>query len=172
MYRYLIDLWPRYYVGPANMDEILSIALCSQLVLPNWTIVLNSRPKNHVLKTYRFNSLRAGHKKLPQKFRIMETYWHDHSLESSWEALSDGAISCSIQFVLWGELIFWILLKRPQSGMFLMHDFISTGIMCIVAYYNINVAIPKTPTCRICKLGQAIPQAMLTNLCSLCCVSS
>jgi hypothetical protein len=31
---------------------------------------------------------------------IVGTYWHDHSLESSWEALSDGSISFSIQFIL------------------------------------------------------------------------
>jgi hypothetical protein len=37
--------------------------------------------------------------KLPQKFKIIETYWHDHSLESAWEALSDSPISFSIQFI-------------------------------------------------------------------------
>jgi hypothetical protein len=37
-----------------------------------------------------------GTQKLPQKFNIVETYWHDHSLESSWGALSDGTISFSI----------------------------------------------------------------------------
>jgi hypothetical protein len=34
---------------------------------------------------------------LPKKFKIVKTYWHDHSLESSWGALSDGAISFLIQ---------------------------------------------------------------------------
>jgi hypothetical protein len=34
--------------------------------------------------------------KLHKKFKIVETYWHDHSLESS-GSLSDGTISFSIQ---------------------------------------------------------------------------
>jgi hypothetical protein len=43
--------------------------------------------------------------KLPQKFKIVETYWHDHSLESSCGALSDGTIISSSQS-------FWIFLKK------------------------------------------------------------
>jgi hypothetical protein len=35
--------------------------------------------------------------KLPENFKIVGTYWHDHSLESSWGALSDGTISFFIQ---------------------------------------------------------------------------
>jgi hypothetical protein len=35
--------------------------------------------------------------KLPQKIKIAETYRHDHSLESSWGALSDGTIRFLIQ---------------------------------------------------------------------------
>jgi hypothetical protein len=27
---------------------------------------------------------------ITKKIMIVETYWQDHSLESSWEALSDG----------------------------------------------------------------------------------
>jgi hypothetical protein len=34
----------------------------------------------------------GGTQKLPPKFKIVEAYWHDHSLESSWGALSDGTI--------------------------------------------------------------------------------
>jgi hypothetical protein len=62
------------------------------------------------------SATKGGTQKLPKKFKIVETYWRDHSLESFWEALSDGAISCSNQFVL-GEKksIFWILLKKPRS---------------------------------------------------------
>jgi hypothetical protein len=41
--------------------------------------------------------------KLSQKIKIVERYWHDHSLESTWGALSDGTISFLIQFL--GELI-------------------------------------------------------------------
>jgi hypothetical protein len=37
--------------------------------------------------------------KLPQKFKIVETYWHDHSLESYWGAFSDGTISFRFNFL-------------------------------------------------------------------------
>jgi hypothetical protein len=43
--------------------------------------------------------------KLAQKFKIVETYWHGHSLESSWGALSDGTISFSIK-LFWGKMHF------------------------------------------------------------------
>jgi hypothetical protein len=36
---------------------------------------------------------RGTQKSCPKKCRIVETYWHDHSLESSWGALSDGTIT-------------------------------------------------------------------------------
>jgi hypothetical protein len=39
---------------------------------------------------------KGGTQKLPQQVKIVETYWHDHSLESSWGPLSDGAISYPI----------------------------------------------------------------------------
>jgi hypothetical protein len=38
-----------------------------------------------------------GTQKLPKQFRIVVTYWHDHSLESSWGELSDRTISFSIK---------------------------------------------------------------------------
>jgi hypothetical protein len=40
---------------------------------------------------------KSGTQKLAKKIKIVETYWHDHSLESSGVALSDGTISSSIQ---------------------------------------------------------------------------
>jgi hypothetical protein len=43
-----------------------------------------------------------GKQKLPNKFKIVKTYWHDHSLESSRGALSDGTISVS-RGVAWGQ---------------------------------------------------------------------
>jgi hypothetical protein len=52
--------------------------------------------------------MKGGTQKLPQKFMIVETYWHDHSLESSWGALSDGTISSSIQPFLGEKCIFCI----------------------------------------------------------------
>jgi hypothetical protein len=57
----------------------------------------------------------GGKQKLPRKLKID---WHDHSLESSWGALSDGNISFSMamQPVLSvGKCIFLIFLKNPQS---------------------------------------------------------
>jgi hypothetical protein len=53
---------------------------------------------------------------LPKEFNIVETYWHDHSLESSWVALSDGTISFLIQWVS-GKCNFWnfSVLYTPAS---------------------------------------------------------
>jgi hypothetical protein len=50
--------------------------------------------------------------KLHQKCKIVETYRHDHSLESSWRALSAGTISFLIQPFFGGKYIFWIFLKK------------------------------------------------------------
>jgi hypothetical protein len=43
--------------------------------------------------------------KLQKKIEIVETYWHDHSLESAWGAPSDGTISFLIQ-PFWGKMYF------------------------------------------------------------------
>jgi hypothetical protein len=49
---------------------------------------------------------------IAQTFKIVAPYWHDHSLESSSDALSDGTISFSIH-QLPGEIcFFWIFLKN------------------------------------------------------------
>jgi hypothetical protein len=40
---------------------------------------------------------KGGTQKLSKTFNIVETYWRDHSLESSGGALSDGTISFLIQ---------------------------------------------------------------------------
>jgi hypothetical protein len=53
--------------------------------------------------------------KLTQKFMSVETYWHDHSLESSRGALSDSTICFSILKPFLVEFIFWIFLKKLQS---------------------------------------------------------
>jgi hypothetical protein len=53
---------------------------------------------------------KGGTQILPKTFTIVETYSHDHSLESSWGALSDGTISFSIQLFL-GESAFYELLR-------------------------------------------------------------
>jgi hypothetical protein len=47
---------------------------------------------------------------LAKTFQIVETHWHDHSLENSWEALSDGTISFSIQPS--EKCIFWNFRKK------------------------------------------------------------
>jgi hypothetical protein len=33
-------------------------------------------------------------------FKIVGTYWHNHSLESSWGALSDGTGTSTIKFLI------------------------------------------------------------------------
>jgi hypothetical protein len=43
---------------------------------------------------------KGGTQKLSKKINIVGTYWHDHSLESSWGALSDGTIVFPIQSFL------------------------------------------------------------------------
>jgi hypothetical protein len=43
-------------------------------------------------------SVTKGKQKLPKNVSIVGTYWHDHSLESSWGTLSDGTITDSTIF--------------------------------------------------------------------------
>jgi uncharacterized membrane protein len=57
---------------------------------------------------------KGGALKLPKRFKIVATYWHDHSLESSWDALSDGAISFSFHQFPEEKCIFWIFLKNTS----------------------------------------------------------
>jgi hypothetical protein len=54
---------------------------------------------------------KGGKQKLQKNIKIVKTYWHDHSLESSWGALSDGTISFFDSTIL-GKCIFWIFLKK------------------------------------------------------------
>jgi hypothetical protein len=42
---------------------------------------------------------KGGTQKLPPKFKIVETYRHDHSLESSWGALSDEFLGHLITYI-------------------------------------------------------------------------
>jgi hypothetical protein len=55
-----------------------------------------------------------SHRNCPKKFKIVETYWHDHSLESFWGALSDGTISWLIHPFSGDKCIFWILFIHYQ----------------------------------------------------------
>jgi hypothetical protein len=56
---------------------------------------------------------RCGTQKLPKKFKIVETFWRDHSLESSWEALSDGVgISFLIQLIFGDKIHFLNFAKK------------------------------------------------------------
>jgi hypothetical protein len=57
---------------------------------------------------------KGGTQKLPQRFEFVETYWHDHSLESSWGALSDGTISLSIPPLSGEKCISWIFLQETS----------------------------------------------------------
>jgi hypothetical protein len=52
--------------------------------------------------------------KLPKTVQIVETYCHDHSLESTWEALSDGTISFSILPSSGNAFSDFYFLKQPQ----------------------------------------------------------
>jgi hypothetical protein len=45
--------------------------------------------------------------------KIVKTYWHDHSVESSWGALSDGTISFPIQ--PFSGMHFLKFFKKPPS---------------------------------------------------------
>jgi hypothetical protein len=56
---------------------------------------------------------KGGTQKLPKKVKIVETYWHDHSLESSWGALFDGTIIFLFQPFL-GKCLFWNSLKKRE----------------------------------------------------------
>jgi hypothetical protein len=63
---------------------------------------------------------KGGTQKLAETFKIVETYWRDHPLESS-----DDAISFSIQPFSVGKCIFWFLSKnllslKSQSGISLV----------------------------------------------------
>jgi hypothetical protein len=51
---------------------------------------------------------------IAQKNLRLLHYWHDHSLESSQGAVSDGTISFSIH-ILGDWCVFWIFLKKSQS---------------------------------------------------------
>jgi hypothetical protein len=53
----------------------------------------------------------SGTQKLPPKNKIVETYRHDHSLQSTGGALSDGTISFEIQ-PFWGKNIFSEFLSK------------------------------------------------------------
>jgi hypothetical protein len=58
-------------------------------------------------------SPRAGHRNCPPKFKIVGRYWHDHSLERSWDTLSDGTITFSIHF-RGKKSIFLIFLQKKS----------------------------------------------------------
>jgi hypothetical protein len=55
---------------------------------------------------------KGGKHKLPKNIKIVETYWHDHSLQSTWGALYGGTI---IYFIFGEKYIFWIYLKSLSS---------------------------------------------------------
>jgi hypothetical protein len=85
--------------SPLNVNSEIYVQLLVGLISKDWWWLLSPR---------------AGHRNCPNIFRIVEKYWHDHSLESSWGALFDGTISFEIQPSS-GKSIFWIHLKKPQS---------------------------------------------------------
>jgi hypothetical protein len=54
-----------------------------------------------------------GTQKLPQNFKIVETYWHDHSIESSWGALSDDI---TLVFQLFSGKMHFLIFFQKTSG--------------------------------------------------------
>jgi hypothetical protein len=69
----------------------------------------------------------GGTQKL-SKNKIIETYWHDHSLESSWGALSDGTIILFDSTILGGKMHF---LNFSHKTLCLAHG-------CLQVKYNNN----------------------------------
>jgi hypothetical protein len=53
-------------------------------------------------------------------FKIVGTYWHDHSLEHTWGALSNGTISFLIQ-LFWGGINFLNFYKKTSTFIELNH---------------------------------------------------
>jgi hypothetical protein len=74
---------------------------CSRYFSPWWRFVCTL-----ILRTDGDLSPRAEHRNCPKNFKIVETYWHDHSLESSRGVRSEGA--CTILVFNsnnWGNII-------------------------------------------------------------------
>jgi hypothetical protein len=59
---------------------------------------------------------KCGTQKLPKIVEIVETYRHDHSLESSCGALSDGTRRYSIRFISGEEIAFSTYFSNKLSS--------------------------------------------------------
>jgi hypothetical protein len=81
------------------------------LISINFTLVFSTDLNYELYQFQRSRSLRtsvtmSGTQKSRKQFKIVWTYWHDHSLESSWGALSDGTIGFPIQLFFGGKIAF------------------------------------------------------------------
>jgi hypothetical protein len=65
-----------------GFNSILSIELKHAVLVHENVLLADGRPFRSPLRTV--ISVTKGRTKLPKEFKIVETYWHDHSLESSW----------------------------------------------------------------------------------------
>jgi hypothetical protein len=94
-----------------NMDGIYQ-AIHSDIWRTGWTGVVGFRyvyPQWGTRKTKPRRGAASGETEIAQINWIVETYWHDHSLESSWGVLSDGTIS-----FLFIHFLADNFLKKPQ----------------------------------------------------------
>jgi hypothetical protein len=79
-------------------------------------------------------------KKLPKTSKIVETYWHDHSLESSWEALSDGTISN----LCWKPVVVGLRF-RPAKIMFPSWQYFRMDTSNCITVCNVDKRNHSTP---------------------------
>jgi hypothetical protein len=81
---------------------------------------------------------KGGTHKLYKRFiKIVETYWHDHSLESSWGALSDGTICFSIQFQPFNSNFLGKNADKINLGLVMFHSEIWPETTCDVSFRDL-----------------------------------
>jgi hypothetical protein len=119
--KFSLAFWPfcLYYLGNgskpnANRCGILSLLSVGGDVVPCTWMSVPAKTGQLFKDWWWLLSPRARHRICPPKFKIVETYWHDHSLEKSWGALSDGTIGFLIQPFVGKKFIFRIFLKKPS----------------------------------------------------------
>jgi hypothetical protein len=100
----------RWFTASANWEFVnLQFTLCALKGANDATVGAYCQGEHSTFKPLTLQGLmvtsvtKSRTQKLP--------YWRDHSLESTWGALSDGAISFVIQSFPGKKFIFWIFLK-------------------------------------------------------------
>jgi hypothetical protein len=71
-------------------------------------------PNLQVQTVWRKLALTGGNRGTQKLARLSESYLHDHSLESSWGALSEGTIVFD-STIFEGKCVFSLFLKKTQS---------------------------------------------------------